>query len=313
MNTSYDKLLDNTLGNIVKALEATSFYWQSFSIIFCIILAIIFYKIFKTFFFVKKDKDNKTPKNIANRYLSPLFLPVLMVIFLSIGAVIFANFFKNSFLFQTAIQLIALFVFLRFLRILFNSNLIANLVGFFLIPTIILNIFDLYDPTIVFLNSFAISIGKVRISIYTVIQAFVILSVSFWGFGVISRKTKSCFTNKSDLNTNTKIIITKFVDIAVYVIVFFIALRVFGVDMTTFAVVGGAIGVGIGLGLQKIASNFISGIILLLEKSVKIGMAQCVLAPIFFGWIWGILHMWSVYQYQLLKFNQDQDKSYKSS
>ena len=49
------------------------------------------------------------------------------------------------------------------------------------------------------------------------------------------------------------------------------------------------------------------------EKSVKIGMAQCVLAPIFFGWIWGILHMWSVYQYQLLKFNQDQDKSYKSS
>ena len=271
MNTSYDKLLDNTLGNIVKALEATSFYWQSFSIIFCIILAIIFYKIFKTFFFVKKDKDNKTPKNIANRYLSPLFLPVLMVIFLSIGAVIFANFFKNSFLFQTAIQLIALFVFLRFLRILFNSNLIANLVGFFLIPTIILNIFDLYDPTIVFLNSFAISIGKVRISIYTVIQAFVILSVSFWGFGVISRKTKSYFTNKSDLNTNTKIIIAKFVDIAVYVIVFFIALRVFGVDMTTFAVVGGAIGVGIGLGLQKIASNFISGIILLLEKSVKIG------------------------------------------
>ena len=140
-----------------------------------------------------------------------------------------------------------------------------------MIPAIILNILNLYDPTIAILDSFSITIGKIRVSIYTVIQAFVILSVSFWGFGAIASKTKFYFANKLDLKVNTKIIIAKFIDIAVYIIVFFIALRVFGVDMTTFAVIGGAIGVGIGFGLQKIASNFISGIILLLEKSVKVG------------------------------------------
>ena len=145
--------------------------------------------------------------------------------------------------------------FLRFLRILFNSNLIANLVGFFLIPAIVLNIFGLFETTVLFLDSFAISIGKVRMSIYTVIQAFVVLSVVFWSFGVISRKTKAYFAGKADLKASTKGIITKVIDILVYFIVFIIILRVFGVDMTTFTVIGGAIGVGIGFGLQKIASN----------------------------------------------------------
>ena len=269
MNKNYDKLIDGIFDKITIALETKSFYWQSFSIIFCVLLAIVSYKIFRIFFIEKKI--SKDPKNIVNRYLNPLFLPSLIVAFLSVGAVVFVNFFKNNFLFQTTIQLIILFIFLRFLRIVFNSGFVANLVGFFLIPAIILNILDLYDPTIAILDSFSISVGKVRVSIYTVIQAFVVLSVSFWSFGVISRKAKSYFSNKSDLKSTTKIIIAKLIDILVYVIVFFIALRVFGVDMTTFAVVGGAIGVGIGFGLQKIASNFISGIILLLEKSVKVG------------------------------------------
>jgi small-conductance mechanosensitive channel len=267
---NYDKLLNNIFGNIVKSFETTNFYWQSLGVIICLVLAIIFYKIFKTAFLVKKQ-INPNSANIFHRYLTPLLLPTLIIIFLSIGAVIFANFFKNSFLFQTTIQLATLFVFLRFLRIVFNSNFIANLVGFFLIPTIILNILDLYDPTIAFLDSFAISIGKIRVSIYTIIQAFVVLSASFWGFGTISRKTKSYFTKKKNLEITTKIIISKLIDMTVYVMVFFITLRVFDVDMTTFAVIGGAIGVGIGFGLQKIASNFISGIILLFEKSVKVG------------------------------------------
>ncbi len=266
----YEKFLDNIIGNLEKTFTTASFYWQSISIISCLVLAIFSYKLIKKVCFVNRQQNQK-PTDWLYRYFLSLLLPILMILYLSFGTVIFTRFFKDSFLFQTTIQLLVLFIFLRFLRILFNSNLIANLVGFFLIPAIILNIFGLFEPTVLLLDSFAISIGKVRISIYTVIQAFVVLSIVFWVSGVISRKTKAYFASKADLKTSTKGIIAKVIDIVIYFTVFIIILKVFGVDMTTFTLIGGAIGVGIGFGLQKIASNFISGIILLMEKSVEIG------------------------------------------
>ncbi|MCE3254592.1 MAG: mechanosensitive ion channel [Rickettsiaceae bacterium] len=269
MNNSYQKSIDSVLENLEKIFTTANFYWQSISVIICLVAAIIFYKFIKKSFFPNYNRRVK-PTNLSQRYYIPLLPPVLMAISLVIGSAIFSNFSKNIFLFETTIQLIAIFIFLRYLRILFNSTTIANLVGFFLIPAIILHIADLYGPTVSFLDSFYVNVGRIKISIYTVLQAIVVLSVVFWASGVISRKSKS-YLSKKDLKTSTKGIIAKFIDIVIYFIVFIIVLRVFGVDMTTFAVIGGAIGVGIGFGLQKISSNFISGIVLLMEKSVEIG------------------------------------------
>ncbi|MFT6106135.1 MAG: small-conductance mechanosensitive channel [Rickettsiales bacterium] len=267
-------LFNNILGTAERAFSSTNFYWQSISVFSCLIIAVISYKFFKKLLppkDTKRKKSNNLFSGFFYRYLIPLFLPILIIFALSIGAVIFFAFFEDVFLFLPFIQILALFTFLRFLRILFNSSLIANLVGFFLIPAIFLNILGILEPTIIFLDQFAINIGKVRISIYSAIQSFMILSVVFWLSGIISRKTKSYFSKSKDLKASTKGIISKFIDITLYFAIFVIILQVFGVDMTTFAVLGGAIGVGIGFGLQKIASNFISGIILLLEKSVEVG------------------------------------------
>jgi small-conductance mechanosensitive channel len=87
----------------------------------------------------------------------------------------------------------------------------------------------------------------------------------------VSRKSKSFINGSKSIKSSTKGIIGKVIDIIVYSTVVIVILKSFGVDMTAFTVIGGAIGVGIGFGLQKIASNFISGIILLLEKSVEVG------------------------------------------
>ena len=95
--------------------------------------------------------------------------------------------------------------------------------------------------------------------------------IVFWISSLVSKKSKSYVDNSKSIKSSTKSIIAKFIDIIVYSIVIIILLKTFGVDMTTLAVIGGAVGVGIGFGLQKIASNFISGIILLFEKSVEIG------------------------------------------
>ncbi len=269
MERNYSKLLENILGNIEKAFTSANFYWESGSVILCLVVGVLAYKSARQSY-LNYHKDKK-PSDITKRFLAPLALPISMLIVLMVGVLLFSIFFPDNFLFFTAMQIIALFVFLRFLRLLFNSSFIANIVALFLIPTILLNILGLLEPTIFFLDQFAFNIGKIRISVYTVIQAFFILSIVFWVSGIISRKAKQYFQNKADLRTSTKGIIAKVIDISIYFIVFVIILRVFGVDMTAFAVIGGAIGVGIGFGLQKIASNFISGMILLMEKSVEIG------------------------------------------
>jgi small-conductance mechanosensitive channel len=75
----------------------------------------------------------------------------------------------------------------------------------------------------------------------------------------------------SRLSYNSRALIVKLTEIVLYFIAFMITLNVVGVDLTALAVFGGALGVGIGFGLQKITSNFFSGIILLVEKSIKAG------------------------------------------
>ena len=261
--------------NIKNFISQPSFYWQVLAIATCLISTFIFYKVSRHLFYLKvkgyRGFEESNLNKLINRYISPLFLPILLIIILTSGMSVFSGFHNDSFIFSSLIKLTALFLFLRSVKIFFGNNLIANLAAIFLVPAVILSIFGFLDPTMSYLDSFAFEIGTIRISIYTVVKAIVILLIVFWLSGLISRKSKSYITNNDNIKLSTKGVINKIIDMTIYFIVFVILLRVFGVDTTTFALLGGAVGVGIGLGLQKIASNFIGGIILLFEKSVEIG------------------------------------------
>jgi len=268
---SYDQLLEV----LEKTVSSSSLYWQSLSLILCFIVSYVFYKLSRKFIFPKiissTLKKNIELNRLVTRYLIPLLYPIFAVIFLTIGLSIYSKFFKETILFSTTLKLVALFLFLRFLRISSNNSFAANIAGFFLMPALILDIFGMLDLVIEYLDFYAFKIGNVRISIYLVIKAIIVLMIVFWISNLVSKKSKSYVDNSKSIKSSTKSIIAKFIDIIVYATVIIILLKTFGVDMTTLAVIGGAVGVGIGFGLQKIASNFISGIILLFEKSVEIG------------------------------------------
>jgi len=266
---------ETILKNAEKAVTSPEIYWQSLILISCFALAYLFHKLVRRFLLPKlissSLRKNIDLNRLIIRYLNPLLYPIFAALFLSFGLSLYLKFFSESYLFEITLKLVGLFLFLRFLRISSNSTAIANIVGIILMPTLLLDIFGILDLTIDALDQIAFKLGEVRISAYIVLKAFVILIITIWFSGLLTRKSKSFISSSKSIKSTTKGIIGKIIDILVYSIAVILILKTFGVDMTAFAVIGGAIGVGIGFGLQKIASNFISGIILLLEKSIEVG------------------------------------------
>lgn len=134
-----------------------------------------------------------------------------------------------------------------------------------------LNILGILTPTIAFLDGISFSLGQASISILTILQALVALGILLWISSVAGQITESKLKSSQNLSPSIQVLTIKFMRIALSSIAFILALGIVGVDLTAFAVVGGAVGVGIGFGLQKIFANLISGFILLMDKSIKPG------------------------------------------
>lgn len=146
-----------------------------------------------------------------------------------------------------------------------------------------LNASGLMQPVTSYLDGIAFEIGKFRFSVLSLIHGLIILVIVFWLAHLASSTLENYLRRSSALSYNARELTAKFFRLFVYFTALIITLSAMGIDLTAFAVFGGALGVGIGLGLQKITSNFVSGITLLLEKSIKIG--DLVETGGFTGWV----------------------------
>jgi small-conductance mechanosensitive channel len=121
------------------------------------------------------------------------------------------------------------------------------------------------------LDSIAFAAGNIRISLLALSKAALFGGILFW-LGRLSTNTgQKVIRDQQTIDIQTRELAAKALEILVFAIVGLLLLNILGLDLTTLAVFGGALGVGLGFGLQQIASNFISGIILLLERTMKIG------------------------------------------
>jgi len=135
----------------------------------------------------------------------------------------------------------------------------------------ILSILDLFQTTIGILDALAVTYGESRISVLMVLEAVVLLSLSLWGALIASASLNKWILRFSTIKSNIQILMAKIIKITAIVVSVSFALNVVGVDLTTLAVFTGAMGVGIGFGLQKTVGNLFSGFFLLLDESIKPG------------------------------------------
>ena len=121
------------------------------------------------------------------------------------------------------------------------------------------------------LDDLVIPLGKAHVSLLTIFKgSFVVLVTlvaTLWISGLIEQR----LVLATHLDANLRVVLSKSISAVLLVVAVLIALQQIGFDLTLLTVFGGALGVGIGLGLQKLASNYIAGFTILLDRSIRLG------------------------------------------
>src|SRR6056297_518739 len=144
-------------------------------------------------------------------------------------------------------------------------------------------ILNLTDEAQALLDGLAIEFGGTRLSVWLVLQAIIVIGTLFALARFVSTTSAARVRRNADISPSMQVLVVKFLQVLLYGTAVFIGLRAVGVDLTGLAVLSGAIGVGLGFGLQKVVSNLVSGVIILLDKSIKPG--DVISLGETFGWI----------------------------
>jgi small-conductance mechanosensitive channel len=167
----------------------------------------------------------------------------------------------------------------RLIRSKTARTVVRWMIGIF----VVLEIFSLRDTASNALDTIALDTGGTRVSLLTVLIAVVSLAVLFVVASFLSKAGSKRINDIDDMSPSIRVLLNKALQLGLYTIAFLIGLRMVGFNIGNLALLSGAIGLGIGFGLQKIVSNLVSGVIILLDKSIKPG--DVISLDGTFGWI----------------------------
>ncbi|MFD1695238.1 mechanosensitive ion channel family protein [Roseibium aestuarii] len=190
---------------------------------------------------------------------------------------------SRSYLLSIALSLSVVWLFVSVLSRVIRNRLIARAISWLAWIYAALVILGLDQRVAGFLDSLALPVGEVRLSVLTLIKAVVLLAVTMWLAVVAGRYLDERVQKTEELTPSLRVLVGKFAKIGLIFVAGVGALSSVGIDLTAFTVFSGAIGLGLGFGLQKVISNFISGIIILLDRSIKPGDTISLEGT--FGWI----------------------------
>ena len=134
-----------------------------------------------------------------------------------------------------------------------------------------LNAVGLLDPLIEFLRGASMEFGEVSINAWTVVKGLIVTGALFWVAFILTDMISKRLETVETLNSALRLLISKIARIVLIVLAVVLGLSTAGVDLTAFTVFSGAIGLGIGLGMQRTVANLVASFSLLADKSLKPG------------------------------------------
>jgi len=204
--------------------------------------------------------------------------PIIALVLLAVSRVFLRKWFATPFV-DLAIALVAAFAIIRFTVYVLRHALpqgaflrgFERTVAYSIWLGIALHITGILPDVWETLDAISFSAGRQRISVLLILQGVlavaVTLAIAMW----IARLVEGRILAAERVEMSTRVVIAKVVRALALLLAVLVALPLVGIDITALSVFSGALGVGVGLGLQKIASNYVSGFIILLDRSVRIG------------------------------------------
>ncbi|MBY6159304.1 mechanosensitive ion channel [Mameliella alba] len=189
----------------------------------------------------------------------------------------------RSLLLRVAANLSTAWLFIAFATRLIANPALGVVVRYGAWTWATLSILGWTDETQNTLESVALTMGETRLSLWLIIKAIVVMAVLLALARLMAGASAVSIRRNKDISPSMQVLAVKVLQMVLFGSAFFIALKSVGVDLTGLAVLSGAIGVGLGFGLQKVVSNLVSGIIILLDKSIKPG--DVISLGDTFGWI----------------------------
>jgi small-conductance mechanosensitive channel len=258
--------------DLLNALSSGNFYIELALIVVALGLAWL-----TANYLVQKIKARVTaspPKRIDPEFiLKPLcLLPATMTLpFLWFTQGILTQFGISDDLTRGVLQICYAWLMVKCVAMVIKQRTVAFFISAAIIINAVLSALRVERSVAAWLDSLAVDIGRFHITALHLVHGFIIFIVVFWGAGVLSSTLESYLRRSTRMSATSRHLTTKFFRVFIYVLALIITLSAVGIDLTAFAIFGGALGVGIGLGLQKMVSNFFSGVTMLMERSIKIG------------------------------------------
>lgn len=264
---------ENILANLWDDLRQPDVVWQVTALAACLLVAWALARLLK----VRTSEDQSAALRLGAGGLNRIVFPLIAVALLAAGRALLARWTHVNLL-SVAIPLFASLAGIRFaayvLRMVFSPGGLAvweRAIATVVWTGVALHLTGLLPEIQDLLEGVKISVGKQKFSLMTALETvFWILAtvlVSLWLGSVLEQR----LLRAESLHSSLRVVFARLGKALILVVAVLTVLPVMGIDLTVLSVFGGALGVGLGLGLQKIASNYVSGFIILLDRSIRLG------------------------------------------
>ncbi len=264
----------NLLEEFIVHAEVASLLWQIGALVLILLLAWWLDTLIR-----KKLLIAQPHQNVAMKSVKRITFPVLSLLGVLLVRTIYVQTGLPVTLFKLAIPLLLSMVFIRLIVYLLR-NVFPNSAGLkswersiaiIAWLAVALHVTGLLGAVLAALSDLSFNLGHGSVSVLLILQGLVSIIATVLLALWMGRFFETRIMGMEEMDTSSRVLLTKVVRATLLVVSVLVALSTVGIDIRVLSVFGGALGVGLGFGLQRIASNYICGFILLLDKSIRLG------------------------------------------